>query len=904
MELTRMEPDTVLKMINRENKLNENSHKGKLKIFFGYAAGVGKTYSMLRAAHDAQENGVNVLVGYIEPHTRPQTMKLLEGLVSIPPLQLCYKGLELNEFNLDLAIEKKPDIILVDELAHTNVKGLRHDKRYQDIEELLNMGIDVYTTVNVQHIESLNDIVEKITDIRVRERIPDKIFDEADNVELVDIEPEELLRRLKDGKIYKTQQARLAMSNFFTHENLISLREVALRRMADRVNIKSEVEVGVQGKHFADEHVLVCLSSSPSNKKIIRTAARLSKAFKCRLSAVYVETTYSNEMSDEDKERLIENTNLASKLGAITQTVYGEDIAYQISEFARLSGVSKIVIGRGNTKRKFGIKSQSFVDMLIKLSPYLDIYIIPDKDVSKYEKKRNKVKRKEEIKFRDVLITTSIPILSTIIGIFFRGFGMGIENIIVIFILGVIFSAVLTSKRIYSVILSFISVVVFNYFFTEPLYSFRASYPEYPVTFIIMLLAGLFASTLASKLKEQAKLSTKTVYRTSVLLETNELIQKEKTDEGIISVVANQLIKIIDKDVIIYKSENGELINPTTFSVDGESDVDDKLLSQKERAVAEWVFKNNKRAGVGTGTLNSSICVYYAVRGSEGVYGVLGVDLSDGELDNDESNLLHAIISVLGVALERQVLVRKNNEAIFEMKNEQIRGNLLRGISHDLRTPLTAISGNADVLMKETMHLSDEKRNKIYKDIYDDSIWLINLIENILSVTKIEDGSMKLNLEPESLEEVINEALRHIDREKIEHTILTELSDEIIVAKVDARLIMQVITNLVDNAIKYTKKGSMIKIKLYKESEYAIIEVSDDGDGITDINKKMIFDKYFTQGEGSSDSRRGIGLGLPLCKTIVEAHGGKIMVLDNEPKGAVFRFMVKAESINMTERNL
>ncbi|MSA63415.1 histidine kinase, partial [Gordonibacter pamelaeae] len=374
MVYERPNPDDVLKAISKEHKKN-----GKLKIFFGYAAGVGKTFAMLEAAHKSKESGIDVVAGYIEPHTRVETLNLLNGLEMLPNLKVDYKGISLNEFNIDGALERKPDLILVDELAHSNAVGCRHVKRYQDIKELLDNGIDVYTTVNVQHIESLNDIVASITGIIVKERIPDSVFDNADQIELVDIEPEDLIQRLNEGKIYRTDQAKRALLNFFTKEKLVALREIALRRTADAVNKKIDIErERTKNSYYTEEHLLICLSSSPSNAKVIRTAARMADAFHGLFTALFVETTDTKEFQDENRVRLERNLKLAEQLGARIATVYGDDIAWQISEYAKLSGVSKIVLGRSTTKKGLFKTKKTLVDKLTEIAPNIDIYIIPD----------------------------------------------------------------------------------------------------------------------------------------------------------------------------------------------------------------------------------------------------------------------------------------------------------------------------------------------------------------------------------------------------------------------------------------------------------------------------------------------------------------------------------------------
>lgn len=889
-------PDEILEKMREEEQIRV---RGRLKIFFGYAAGVGKTYAMLKAAHAAGRKGVDVLVGYIEPHTRPQTMQLLQGLEVLDPLVVEYRGMKLREFDLDAAIARKPKLILVDELAHTNASSCRHTKRYRDIEELLNAGIDVYTTVNVQHIESLNDMVASITGVLVHERIPDKVFDDADQVELVDIEPEELIRRLQEGKIYKKNQAVKALGNFFTIENLTALREIALRRCADRVNkVAERSRQDAKGEYYRDEHILVCLSPSPSNGKIIRTAARLANAFKGRLTAVYVETPRFKTMLESDKKRLRENIHLAEQLGARIETVYGEDVAYQIAEYVRSSGASKVVIGRSNTRKRFAFSRQSFAEKLTEYAPNLDIYIIPDNQHSKKRMKAVRAAReKSRLSLADVLKTIITMVAATFVGLIFEYAGFSEANIITVYILGVLITAVLTSGRMYSILTSLASVFVFNFFFTYPKYTLSAYESGYPVTFVIMFIAAFLSSSLAVKIKRQASQAASVAYRTKVLLETNQMLFQEKSTEGIIDVTAHQLVKLLKRPILFYPADDQGLKAPLSF---GEKE--EKLAeyqSENEQAVAVWAYKNNKHAGATTDTLGNARCLYLAVRGAEGVYGVVGIAVGEQELEAFENSLILSILGECGLALEKELYARKRAEAAARAKNEQLRANLLRSISHDLRTPLTSISGNAGVLRNSSDKLDEGKKQQLYTDIYDDSMWLINLVENLLAVTKIEEGTMNLHLQAELLEEVIDEAMRHLNRLSVEHRILIKQEEEFILARMDARLIVQVLINLVDNAIKYTPCGSTILITAKKEKGMAVVEVADNGDGISDESKKKIFEMFYTANNGTGDSRRSLGLGLALCKSIVNVHGGTISVRDNHPHGTIFRFTLKAEETNL-----
>lgn len=900
MDEVRTNPDELLRAIQKDD---DKQRRGHLKIYFGYAAGVGKTYAMLKAAHAAKHGGIDVVVGYIEPHARPQTAALLSGLEAIPPRKNVHSGIELSEFDLDAALRRKPKLILVDELAHTNAEGSRHAKRYQDVEELLKAGIDVYTTVNVQHIESLCDMVASITGVMVRERIPDKIFDNADQVKLVDIEPQELIERLNAGKIYREAQVQKALSNFFSEENLTALREIALRRCADRVNkLSDSARVRSNSDYYTDEHILVCLSSSPSNPKSIRTAARMAKAFKGSFTALFVETPNFAAMSESDKNRLRSNIHLAEQLGATIETTYGDDAAFQISEFARLSGVSKIVVGRNNARRKHFFSKPTLTERLIADSPNLDVYIIPDKGTPAY-KERKAREQKRRFSVTDLIRSILILIGATLVGFVFDAFGLSEANIITVYILGVLVTAVVTTQQAYSLASSVVSIFVFNFFFTKPRFTLNAYDAGYPTTFVVMFLSALITGSLAAKIKQHAKQSAQTAYRTKVLLDTNQLLQQAKEKDSIITVTANQLTKLLGRDIVFYTAEKGGLSEPVRFPAaeHEKKDAETDCVSANEKAVAAWVFKNNKHAGATTNTLSNAACLYLAVRSKSHVYGVVGIVMGQSLIDSFENSIVLSILGECALAMENEQIAAEKEEAAVLAKNEQLRANLLRSISHDLRTPLTSISGTAGVLLASGQSLSEEKKKQLYNTIYDDSLWLINLVENLLSVTKIEDGTMNLRLTAELMDEVITEALRHINRKSVEHHITVKQSEEFILAKMDARLIIQVIINIVDNAIKYTPKGSSITISTSKAKGRVIVEIADDGPGIPDEAKPRIFDMFYTANTKVADSRRGLGLGLALCKSILNVHGGEITVSDNKPTGTVFRFTLPAEEVTLHE---
>lgn len=884
-----MNGGVIMDKIVSPNSNKEEYHafkQGHLKLFFGYAAGSGKTYAMLQAGLVAKKCGIDIVIGYIDTHGYTDMLPLIKELESIDVSNSKPK----NELPLDSIIKRKPQLVLIDELAYVNGKGCRHARRYQDIQEILKSGIDVYTTINVENIESLHDVIATITQIQGQLRIPDSIFDEADQVELVDIEPEDLLIRY---------QRMNATQPYYGIEILRALREMALRRCADRINLLSEkVRSSSQIHFYTDEHILVCLSSSPSNAKIIRTAARLSSAFKGRFTALFVETSEFATLSEVDRERIRSNIRLAQQLGANIETVYGDDVALQISEFARIASISKIVIGRSNTKRHLLIRRTTLVDQLNYYAPNLDIYIIPDRNTPIHE--RNKTPKKAMIRMIDILKSVAILGASTLVGLLFYHLGFSEANIITIYILSVLFIAMVSEGRIYSVVSSVVSVLVFNYMFTEPRFTFNAYDKGYPVTFLIMLMAAFITSTLVVKIKQHARVSAQVAYRTKILLETNQLLQLGRTQKEIVNVIANQLTKLLNRDIIFYLSENNVLLEPNVYLVPEGKEIS-VYLNENEKAVANWVFCNNKHAGATTNTLGSAKCLYLSVRIDEIVYGVVGIAIHEYSLDAFENNIVLSILGECALALESEKAIREKAHSELVAKNEKLRANLLRSISHDLRTPLTSISGNAGILLSSAQNLEEIKKKQLYKDIYDDSKWLINLVENLLSITRLEDGTMNIHKNTELLDEVISEALNHVHQKEGRHQIQVKNSEEFLMAKMDVRLIVQVIINIVDNAIKYTPDNTVIEVSSGKENDMVYIEVKDNGQGIPDVSKEKIFDMFYTDNTKIADSRRSLGLGLFLCKSIILAHEGEINVYDNHPKGTIFRFTLPAEEVTLHE---
>lgn len=616
---------------------------------------------MLKAAHEAKKHHIDVVAGYVEPHARPDTQALVKGLETIAPMEIAYKGVKLREFDLDAALKRNPRLILVDELAHTNVKGCRNEKRYQDVKELLRAGIDVYTTMNIQHLESLNDIVGNVTHIEVRERVPDKVFDHADQVEVIDIEPEELIERMKEGKIYGPLQAERALENFFRREKLVALREITLRRTADRVNRIAEEERNALGEmdYHTGEHVLVCISPSPSNAKVIRTASRLAYAFHASFTGIYVETPKMQEADEKTKAAVKNHMDLARALGADIVTVYGTDIAYQIVEYAIVGNISKIVMGRSRKQWMFGKSRSEVLEQLTYRAPNIDVYIIPDMKHTKEYREKGKSSEKKEESGKKVLLElgeiTAIMALSTMAAYIFQWFRLSEANLIMVYMVGVLLSSYVADNKIYALYSALLSMLSFNFFFTEPYFSLKAYDKGSPVTFAMLFAVGFFMASMTRQLKAQTRESAKKAYRTEILLENSRKLRRCRTREEVWKQVAAQVEKLLNLSIIIYPvDKKGNLEEPMLFPRKGMGLPELKEnINGKERAVAQWAASNRHRAGTCTHTLPDANAMYLPVQSTEDVKGVMGILLEERRPVNDfEYGLLIAMLNETGVKLQ------------------------------------------------------------------------------------------------------------------------------------------------------------------------------------------------------------------------------------------------------------
>lgn len=626
--------------------------------------------------------------------------------------------------------------------------------------------------------------------------------------------------------------------------------------------------ISMTGNNNKTEHILVCISSSPSNPKVITAASEMAKVYNALFTALYIET--SKTLTEDNKKRLYDNTQLAKQNGAKIVTVNGDDIPFQVSQYAKASRVTKIIVGRSGYKPSRFFTPPNFIDKLIGLTPDIEIYVIPDKAQKLYiGQKHNEQFKLQKMPLKDALKSITVLIAVTLLSSIFRMLNIDEANIIMIYILAVVLIAYITDSKIFSIVSSLLSVIIFNFFFIIPYHSLEVYGSEYSVTFVIMFLVALFASSIAKKFKEQAELSSLKAYRTEVLLEMSQKLQQFGMKNEINEVTREQLKKLLNCNVDLFTNKNDE-------------------------DIVNWVFDNNQQAGNTTENFSQSVNFYLPISNVNKVFAV--VKIEKNEISEFEKSLLIAMLRESALAYEKDAISQLKNELMIKNNQEELRSTLLRAISHDLRTPLTGISGYAELLLKNSSKITDNKKQEIYTDIYDDSIWLLNLVENLLSITRFDRNEITLKKESESVSDVISEALSHLGRKKDDFIVKTKIEDETLCAKMDGKLISQVIFNLVDNAMKYSPCNTTVTVGAKAVTDYIEISVEDEGNGIKDEDKEKIFDMFYTVNNSITDGRRGLGLGLALCKAVVEAHGGEIEIKDNSPKGTIFSFKLKGEA--------
>ena len=650
-----------------------------------------------------------------------------------------------------------------------------------------------------------------------------------------------------------------------------------------------------------NERILVCLSPSPSNKKVVAAAAKMALAFQAVLTALYIKPTNYHLISEKDKRRLQSNIEYAEQCGASVTTIIGNDVPVQIAEYAHISGATKIVVGRSGARRRHFWSKAPLTEQIILNAPDLDVYIIPDSAADlKQHRERKRLGGQNRPTWRDTLICILLLIASVAVGLVFTMFGFSEANIITVFILGVLVISVMTASSLYGVVGSLASVLLFNWFFIEPRFSFHTYEPEYAVTFAIMLASALISGTLANKLKSNSRQAAREAFRAKVLFDTNQLLQNAENAQDAIRITAHQTIILLGRDLIVYPLDDDNIKSGIRFSAPQSAD-EDPVPEKNEQEIVSWVFDHQQAAGFHLEHFSTAKAQYHPICINGHCYGIVAVFLDGTSLETFEYSVFMSILGECALALESLQNAVERERASILARNEQLRSNLLRSISHDIRTPLTSISGNASNLLFHDRQLDDETRRQIFSDIYDDSEWLIDLVENLLSISRIENGQMDLHLSAELMNDVAAEALKHIDRNANQHIIVLEETDELLLVKMDPRLIMQVLINLINNAIKNTQPGSEIRILCTRNDQTVSVCVSDNGPGIPDKIKPYVFDMFYTGQNTIADGRRGLGLGLALCKSIVEAHHGTITLTDNDPSGCCFTFCLPVEEVQINE---
>lgn len=893
----RPNPDQLLKQLDLEN---QKSLRGKLKIFFGSSAGVGKTCAMLNAAQALHKEHVHVLVGVIETHGRSETALRAQGLPSLPLKEILYRGKKLKEFDIDEALRRHPTVILVDELAHSNVEGSRHKKRWQDVEELLSSGIDVYTTVNVQHIESLNDIVAQITGVKVQETIPDSVFDLADEVVLIDLPPEELLQRLDEGRIYIPEQAQKASKHFFRKGNLIALRELALRRTADRVDAQMQEyrqDQAIQHVWQANERILVGIGPSKAFESLIRTAARLAQNMKADWLVVYVETPALQNISMASRKQITELLRLAQSLGATTANVSGDSVTHKLVEYAQSHNVSRIVIGKPTRSILSRFFHPSVSDELAKVVTDIDVHIVmrgrekavkgskarPGLDMRAHfsdEKKKGYVWA--------LIISAITSLVASVLLPYFE-----LANIIMLYLLGVMLISIRYGRGP-GIASSFLSVSIFDFFFVPPRFSFTVADTQYLLTFAIMLSVALVISNLTSSLRKQAIVANYRERRSLALYEVGKELASALTTGHIVEVSTHHVAKIFNSKVAILTPDANEQLEVAQTNEPSHAVLQETALLEVDLGIAQWTYDRQQQSGLGTDTLPSSKILYIPLKAPMRTRGVLAISPENNHdiYLPEHRQLLDTFASQIGLALERKHYVEIARDAVISMETERLRNSLLSAISHDLRTPLTSIIATTEQL-KETISARTHAF-KMLTGLHDQAIRMQNLVLNLLDMARLQSGTVKLNSDWHLLEEIVGSAINGLQTTLQQHRVVVTPMEDIPLLYVDAILIERVLSNLLDNACKYSDAGTTITISAKQQGGQVSVTFSDEGQGLPPGMETSIFQK-FTRGKSES-TIPGVGLGLSICKAIVEAHGGKIWADKNEEVGTTFTFTLPVKT--------
>lgn len=858
--------------------------RGRLKVYLGMAAGVGKTYSMLSDARADVARGFDVVIGYLEAHGRSETEELAEGIERLPLREEDHRGIIVREFDLDAALSRRPGVLLVDELAHTNAPGGRHIKRWQDIVELLESGIDVRTTVNIQHVESLRDVVAQITTVVVQETVPDSFFDLADEIELVDLPPEELHKRLEEGKVYVPEKVEQALTGFFKKSNLLALRELALRHTAERVDEEmrqSRTLLDVREPWHAKERILVCLAPNRMAPRVVRAAKRLATNLHSDLVAVSVESPRQSGVSERARAQLESAIALAESLGATTVSLSGEDIVAEVLRYAQAENVTTIVVGKPVRKRWREIVFGSVVDSLIRASGEIDILVITGAEEQGTDLL---VRRKPEpATWTGYAVTLAVVAASTGIG-FLMVDRFDLANIVMVYLLGVAYVSVRHGRR-ESFVATLLSVALFDLCFVSPRGTFAVSDAQYLVTFGIMLVVALLISTLTFRLKEQSQASSKRERETAALYGlSRQLASSRKRDDMAVS-SASKAGEIAGCDAAVFvRDEFGTpaLLAPSRSGFE---------LASNEAAVVQWVFDNVRPAGHGTDTLAGAMGMYMPLQGSTSCVGVLALGLGrSGSLESGGRHMIEAVANQLALALDRTQHAKESHEASLRVEREKLRSSLLSSVSHDLRTPLASIEGAASGLA-QLEELSPRAR-ELASTVVDESERMSKLVRDLLDMTRFEGGGVELNLDWQSLEELLGSALLRTDK-LFEQPVQIEIPPDLPLLKLDGVLVEQVFVNLLENAARHAGRKSQVTITAVAKSDGVEVRLCDDGPGLPANELDILFEKF------QKRSGTGFGLGLAICRAVMVAHGGSIRAQNREEGGAEFvlRFPMGKEPV-------
>ena len=866
---------------------------GKLTVFFGAAPGVGKTYAMLEAARSERDLKRDVVAGIVETHGRYDTAALLIGLELLPRRKVEYRGVTLEELDLDAALARRPGLILVDELAHTNAPGSRHAKRWQDVQELLDAGIDVYTTLNVQHLESLNDVVAQITGVVVRETVPDVMLERADDVRLIDLPPDELIDRLEAGQVYVRTQAVRATDNFFRKGNLIALRELALRQTASRVEAEMQSyrrAHNIGGTWAAGERILVCISPSPASAKLIRAARRMAGDAHAQWIAAYVETPAALRLSAADRDRVAKHLRLAEQLGAEAVTLAGENGADETIRYAQKRNVTRIVLGKPTHARWRDVLRPSFLDQIVRGSGDIDVHVMrgddrkPDAASATAPPRTPQPEEKPRPKLPFVAAAATV-VIATVVS--WYAFGQTeLADAVMVYLLGI----VLVSMRFgysASLLAAVLSVLAYDFFFVPPYFSFAVSDFRHFVTFSVMFLVAAVISHLTRRVRQQARAARGREMRTAALYGMTRELASARGVPQLVHIAERHIHEVFDAETKVMLPDDGGAL------ADVPGDAHSFTPEGKERGVAEWVWRNLRPAGAATETLPFAGALYMPLRGSRGPVGVLGVLPSDVRRlgDPDERHLLDTFASRIASAIERGDLAEAARKARLQIEAEQLRNALLSSVSHDLRTPLAVVTGAASTLLEQARAGGDATSKELLQTIADEADRLSRIVRNLLDMTRLESGALEVKKEWQPLEEVIGAALERIDKPLAGRPVTVDLPDNLPLVPIDSVSIEQVLVNLLENAAKYTPKGTAIDISARVVVGGVEVFVRDHGPGVPPGEEVKIFEKFHR----AADTKGGVGLGLSICRGIVAAHGGTIRVDAAPGGGARFRFTLPIE---------